>query len=147
MTGPPTFFSGKAHSFYPPGEDPRLPQNQNQGRAGRAEELAMMNGITISAPGSPFEKSDRIPRPKPAKGQVLVKSLWTGINPVYVAIFLVLSSWLSLILPFFLSSFVRSFLPLSRPSFLCFSISVDLFFVLGHAISCTMSWTHHPSWT
>jgi hypothetical protein len=116
MTGPPTFFSGKAHSFYPPGEDPRLPQNQNQGRAGRAEELAMMNGITISAPGSPFEKSDRIPRPKPAKGQVLVKSLWTGINPVYVAIFLVLSS----LFPFFLRSFVSPSLPPFLPLLLYF---------------------------
>lgn len=77
--------SVKPYSFYPPGEDPRLPQNIAKAEAERTKELekaVKMHGITLAAVNSPFEKSDQIAKPTPGKGQVLVKSLWTGLNPV-----------------------------------------------------------------
>ncbi|ESZ95058.1 choline dehydrogenase [Sclerotinia borealis F-4128] len=42
-----------------------------------------MKGVIITAPNAPWQAVDDIERPVPGKGQILVKSLVTGINPLY----------------------------------------------------------------
>jgi len=42
-----------------------------------------MKGLTLAKPGAPYELVSDIDKPTPGPKQVLVKSLYTGINPVY----------------------------------------------------------------
>jgi NADPH:quinone reductase-like Zn-dependent oxidoreductase len=42
-----------------------------------------MKGILLSEVGGEFIAVDTLEKPKPGKNQILVKSLVTGINPVY----------------------------------------------------------------
>ncbi len=42
-----------------------------------------MEGILLSQVGGEYKLVDNLKKPKPGKGQVLVKSLATAINPVY----------------------------------------------------------------
>jgi NADPH:quinone reductase-like Zn-dependent oxidoreductase len=42
-----------------------------------------MKGLTLAKPGAPYELVSDIEQPTPGSKQVLVKSLYTGINPVY----------------------------------------------------------------
>lgn len=42
-----------------------------------------MKGLIVTKPGAPYELVSDIPKPTPGLKQVLVKSLYTGINPVY----------------------------------------------------------------
>lgn len=44
--------------------------------------MATQTGITLEAPGKPLTVVNDIPRPTPGPGQVLVKSLAVGLNPV-----------------------------------------------------------------
>ncbi|RDW68515.1 hypothetical protein BP5796_09172 [Coleophoma crateriformis] len=41
-----------------------------------------MRGVTVASPGAPYEVADDLPKPSPNENQVLVKSLFSGINPV-----------------------------------------------------------------
>ncbi|RDW64759.1 hypothetical protein BP6252_10410 [Coleophoma cylindrospora] len=41
-----------------------------------------MRGVTVASPGAPYEVTDDLPKPSPNDGQVLVRSLFSGINPV-----------------------------------------------------------------
>jgi len=41
-----------------------------------------MKGVIVSKVGAPFEVVDNLTKPSPGPGQILVKSLVTGINPV-----------------------------------------------------------------
>lgn len=43
-----------------------------------------MRGVTVASAGAPYEVVDNLSKPSPGKGQVLVKSLFSGVNPVYV---------------------------------------------------------------
>lgn len=43
-----------------------------------------MKGAIVEKAGDEPKVVDDLPKPKPDKDQVLVKSLWTAINPVYV---------------------------------------------------------------
>lgn len=44
-----------------------------------------MKGLTVAKPGAPYELVSDIETPAPGSKQVLVKSLYTGINPVYAS--------------------------------------------------------------
>ena len=44
--------------------------------------MATQSGITISAPNAPYTITNDIPVPTLASKTALVKSLYTGINPV-----------------------------------------------------------------
>ena len=44
--------------------------------------MATQTGITIAGPNEPYTIVDTIARPSPGPKQVLVKSLYVGINPV-----------------------------------------------------------------
>lgn len=46
--------------------------------------MATQTGLTIAAPNEPYVVSNDIPRPKPGPKQVLVKSLFVGVNPMFV---------------------------------------------------------------
>jgi NADPH:quinone reductase-like Zn-dependent oxidoreductase len=41
-----------------------------------------MKGLTVAKIGAPYEVQNDIKKPVPGKGQILVKSIFTGINPV-----------------------------------------------------------------
>ncbi|RMZ92292.1 hypothetical protein DV736_g467, partial [Chaetothyriales sp. CBS 134916] len=41
-----------------------------------------MKGVIVDKAGAPPHVVDNLPKPKPASDQILVKSLWTAINPV-----------------------------------------------------------------
>jgi hypothetical protein len=43
---------------------------------------AVMKGVIIEAPGSPYKVVDNLDTPKPASDQLLVKSIATAMNPV-----------------------------------------------------------------
>ena len=43
-----------------------------------------MKGVSVEKVGAPWTIVDGIEKPKPGLGQVLVKSIFTAINPVYV---------------------------------------------------------------
>jgi hypothetical protein len=42
-----------------------------------------MKGLTLAKPGAPYELVSDFEKPTPGPKQVLVKSLYAGINPVY----------------------------------------------------------------
>lgn len=42
-----------------------------------------MKGLTLAKPGAPYELVSDLEKPAPGPKQVLVKSLYAGINPVY----------------------------------------------------------------
>ncbi len=44
--------------------------------------MATQSGITIAGPNEPYTVVKNIARPAPGSKQVLVKSLYVGINPV-----------------------------------------------------------------
>jgi hypothetical protein len=44
-----------------------------------------MKGLTVAKPAAPYELTSDIEKPTPGPKQVLVKSLYTGINQVYVS--------------------------------------------------------------
>jgi len=44
--------------------------------------MATQTGITIAGPNEPYTVVDTIARPSPGPKEVLVKSLYVGINPV-----------------------------------------------------------------
>lgn len=44
--------------------------------------MSTQSGIIVEGPGKPFTVSNQIPRPSPGPGQILVKGLGVGINPV-----------------------------------------------------------------
>ena len=44
----------------------------------------MMKGILLAEAGGQFTLVDNLEIPKPSRKQILVKSLVTGINPVFV---------------------------------------------------------------
>jgi NADPH:quinone reductase-like Zn-dependent oxidoreductase len=44
-----------------------------------------MKGLTLAKQGAPYELASDIGKPAPGPKQVLVKSLYTGINPVYAS--------------------------------------------------------------
>ena len=44
-----------------------------------------MKGLTIAQPGAPYELTTQLQKPLPGPKQVLVKSLYTAINPVYAS--------------------------------------------------------------
>jgi NADPH:quinone reductase-like Zn-dependent oxidoreductase len=43
-----------------------------------------MRGVTVASPGAEYKVVDDISKPSPGNGQVLVKSIFSGVNPVYV---------------------------------------------------------------
>jgi len=43
-----------------------------------------MKGIICEKPGAPFQVVDNLEVPEPAAGQILVKSIYAAINPVYI---------------------------------------------------------------
>ena len=43
-----------------------------------------MKAIVVPSQGSPMEVRDNLDVPKPGDDQILVKSVYTAINPVYV---------------------------------------------------------------
>ena len=44
-----------------------------------------MKGVVYTAAGAEGKVVDNLEKPVPAPDQVLVKSIWTAINPVYVS--------------------------------------------------------------
>jgi NADPH:quinone reductase-like Zn-dependent oxidoreductase len=49
-----------------------------------------MKGVIFESAGGPLKVVDGLPVPEPSPDQILVKSLYTAINPVYVKGFLLL---------------------------------------------------------
>ena len=47
--------------------------------------MATMKGVIVEAVGSPFKVVHDLKTPDPTDDQVLVKSIATAINPVYVS--------------------------------------------------------------
>jgi NADPH:quinone reductase-like Zn-dependent oxidoreductase len=47
--------------------------------------LSKMKGLTVAKPGAPYELTTELQKPTPGPKQVLVKSLYTAINPVYAS--------------------------------------------------------------
>jgi NADPH:quinone reductase-like Zn-dependent oxidoreductase len=43
-----------------------------------------MKGVIFESAGGPLKVVDDLPVPEPSPDQILVKSLYTAINPVYV---------------------------------------------------------------
>jgi NADPH:quinone reductase-like Zn-dependent oxidoreductase len=41
-----------------------------------------MKGVIVEQPQSPFKVADNLEKPEPGPDQILVKSLYTAINPV-----------------------------------------------------------------
>lgn len=46
--------------------------------------MSNMKGIVVEKPGAPFRVVENVEKPKPAADQILVKSVITAINPVFV---------------------------------------------------------------
>ena len=49
-----------------------------------------MKGVIFESAGGPLKVVDDLPIPEPSPDQILVKSLYTAINPVYVKGFFLL---------------------------------------------------------
>jgi NADPH:quinone reductase-like Zn-dependent oxidoreductase len=41
-----------------------------------------MRGLIVEKPAAPFVLVEDLPKPKPGANQMLIKSIYTGINPV-----------------------------------------------------------------
>jgi hypothetical protein len=55
-----------------------------------------MKGILLESASSDYALVDNIEKPKPGKNQILVKSLVTGLNPVYVSPSFLVPDWFKL---------------------------------------------------
>jgi hypothetical protein len=48
----------------------------------KTQQVSKMKGLTLAKPGAPYVLVSDLEKPTPGPKQVLVKSLYTGINPV-----------------------------------------------------------------
>jgi NADPH-dependent curcumin reductase CurA len=45
-----------------------------------------IKGITVEKPGAPAQLSTDLDVPEPSDTQILVKSIYTAVNPVYISL-------------------------------------------------------------
>ena len=62
--------------------------------------MATMKGVIVEAVGSPYKVVEDLKTPDPTDGQILVKSIATAINPVYV--WSILTYFISMLAPLLL---------------------------------------------